>query len=51
MRAVHVEFVTTDLSVDVLIRCLSRFANRRDLPEMIISDNAKTFKAAYKILS
>ena len=45
MRAVHFEFAT-DLSVDVFNRCLRRFAARRGLPELIISDNAKTFKAA-----
>ena len=50
VRAVHLE-LATDLSVDVFIRCLRRFAARRGLPELIISDNAKTFKAADKILS
>ena len=47
MRA---EFAT-DLSVDVFIRCLRGFAARRGLPELIISDTAKMFKVAYKILS
>ena len=47
VRAVHLE-LATDLSVDVFIRCLRRFAARRGLPELIISDNAKTFKAEYK---
>ena len=50
VRSVHLE-LATDLSVDVFIRCLRRFAARRGLPELIISDNAKTFKAADKILS
>ena len=50
VRAVHLK-LATDLSVDVFIRCLRRFASRRGLPELIISDNAKTFKAADKILS
>ena len=50
VRAVHLE-LATDLSVDVFIRCLRRFAARRGLPELIISDNAKTFKAADKSLS
>ena len=48
VKAVHLE-LATDLSVDV--RCLRRFTARRGLPELIISDNAKTFKAAEKILS
>ena len=35
-----------------VLRCKGRrFAARRGLPELIISDNAKTFKAADKILS
>ena len=46
----HLE-LATDLSVDVFIRCPRRFAARRGLPELIISHNAKTFKAADKILS
>ena len=48
--ASHLE-LATDLSVDVFIRCPRRFAARRGLPELIISHNAKTFKAADKILS
>ena len=44
----HLE-LATDLSVDAFIR--RRFAARRGLPEQIISDNAKTFKATNKILS
>ena len=43
----HLE-LATDLSVDVFIRCLTRFAARRGLPELIITDNAKTFKAIDK---
>ena len=48
-RAVHLE-LATDLSADVFIRCLRRFTARRGLPEIIVSDNAKTFKAAAKVL-
>ena len=43
-RAVHLE-LATDLSADVFIRCLRRFTARRGLPEIIVSDNAKTFKS------
>lgn len=48
-RAVHLE-LSTDLSADVFIRCLKRFTARRGLPEIIVSDNAKTFKATAKVL-
>lgn len=48
-RAVHLE-LATDLSVDVFIHCLRRFTARMGLPEIIVSDNAKTFKAAAKVL-
>ncbi|XP_044166607.1 uncharacterized protein LOC122950686 [Acropora millepora] len=48
-RAVHLE-LATDLSADVFIRCLRRFTARRGLPEIIVSDNAKTFKSAAKVL-
>ena len=50
MRAGHLE-LATDLSVDVFIHYPRRFAARRGLPELTILDNAKTFKAADKILS
>ena len=49
-RAVHLE-LATDLSADVFIRCLRRFTARRGLPEIIVSDNAKTFKSAAKVLT
>ena len=48
-RAIHLE-LGTDLSADEFIRCLRRFTARRGLPEIIVSDNAKTFKSAAKIL-
>ena len=48
-RAVHLE-LATDLSADVFLGCLRRFTARRGLPEIIISDNAKTFKAAARVL-
>ena len=49
-RAVHLE-LALDLSADVFIRCLRIFLVIRGLPELIISDNATTFKAAAKTLS
>ena len=48
-RAVHQEIVPT-MNTDAFIRCLSRFCSRRGTPSMIISDNAKTFKVASKLL-
>ena len=44
-RAVHLELVP-DLSTMALLNCLRRFAARRGTPQLILSDNAKTFKAA-----
>ena len=46
-RAVHLELVE-DLTVESFIRSFRRFSARRGLPATIISDNAKTFKAASK---
>ncbi|XP_068749239.1 uncharacterized protein [Montipora capricornis] len=48
-RAVHLDLVT-DLSASTFVQCLRRFAARRGTPSLIISDNAKTFKAAEKWL-
>ncbi len=45
MRAVHLD-VVPDLSTQTFIRSLKRFCARRGLPRKIVSDNAKTFKAA-----
>ena len=47
--AVHLK-LATDLSAEVFIRCLQRFTARRGIPEIIVSDNAKAFKSAAKIL-
>ena len=44
-RAIHIEF-TPSLTTQAFIRCLRRFVARRGIPELIISDNAKTFKLA-----
>ena len=48
-RAVHLDLVT-DLSVTTFVRCLRKCAARRGAPSLIISDNAKTFKATAKLL-
>jgi hypothetical protein len=48
-RAIHLELVR-DLSADKLLRSLRRFAARRGMPSLVVSDNAKTFKASEKAL-
>ena len=44
IRAVYLELVE-DQTANALLRAFKRFASRRGIPECIISDNAKTFKA------
>ena len=44
-RAIHLELVS-DMSTDTFIRCLKRFALRREMPRKFLSDNGKSFKAA-----
>ena len=44
-RAVHLEIVT-DLSVETYLQALRRFAARRSLPRIMLSDNASTYEAA-----
>ena len=46
-RAVHLELVES-LEVESFIRCFRRFTARRGVPATVLSDNAKTFKAASK---
>ena len=48
-RAVHLELVH-DLTAATFLRCLRRFVGRRGAPKIMVSDNAKTFKAAAKAL-
>lgn len=48
-RAVHLE-LTQGVSVSAFLLAIRRFASRRGLPATILSDNAKTFKAANKEL-
>ena len=46
-RAVHLELVES-LEVESFIRCFRRLTARRGVPATVLSDNAKTFKAASK---
>ena len=44
-RAIHLETVT-DLTVDTFLLAFRRFASRRSLPQIVVSDNATTYQAA-----
>lgn len=48
-RVLHLDLVK-DLSTLTFMNCLRRFTSRRGVPTLIISDNAKTFKATEKAL-
>lgn len=48
-RALHLELVSS-LDAPTFLLCLRRFTGRRDLPKLIVSDNAKTFQASEKTL-
>ena len=48
-RALHLDLVK-DLSATKFLRCLRRFSARRGTPALIVSDNAKTFKATARAL-
>ena len=48
-RAMHLELVC-NLSAETFSGCLRKFAARRGVPNLIVSDNAKTFNAAEKAL-
>ena len=48
-RGVHLEIVL-DMTAKAFIRCYRRFTSRRGFPGRIVTDNAKTFKAAAKTL-
>ena len=50
LRAIHIELVP-DLMTNAFIRALKRFIGRRGSPSLIISDNARTFTSAYRVLS
>ena len=49
-RAVHLD-VVPDMSTTTFIRSLKRFCARRGLPCTFISDNAKTFKSAARVIA
>ena len=44
-RAIHLE-VVTDLTVDTFLLAFRRFASRRSLPQIVVSDNTTTYQAA-----
>ena len=44
-RAIHLEIVN-DLTVDMFLLSFRRFASRRSLPSVLVSDNASTFQSA-----
>ena len=44
-----VKFVL-DMTTATFLRCVKRFAARHGLPRKFLSDNAKTFKSAVKVL-
>ena len=46
-RGVHLE-LTPSLTVDSFLKAFRRFASRRGLPALLMSDNAKTYKSACK---
>ena len=49
-RATHLDIVP-DMTAQSFIRSLKRFTSRRGVPLKIVSDNAKTFKAASKAMA
>ena len=48
--AVHLELVD-EMSAEAFKRCLCKFTARRGMPNLIVSDNAKTFQATEKDLN
>ena len=49
-RAIHLE-VVPDLRSETFIRSFKCFVCRRGIPRLVVSDNAKTFKTAARVLS
>ena len=47
VRAIHLE-VVPNMTTSAFLRCLKRFAARRGLLRMFLSNNGKTFNAAAK---
>ena len=50
VRAVHIEVVDS-LSTSATLQAIRRFSARRGMPSLIVSDNAKGFVSAQKLLS
>ena len=48
-RAVHLDLVE-DMSASTFLRCFRKFVARKGTPALVVSDNAKTFKASAKYL-
>ena len=48
-RAVHLDLVE-DMSAPTFLRCFRKFVARKGTPALVVSDNAKTFKASAKYL-
>ena len=48
-RAVHLDLVP-NLNALTFLRSFKRFTSRRGVPSKVVSDNAKTFKSASKII-
>ena len=49
-RAIHLELID-DLNTLTFMNCFRRFCSRRGTPRLINTENAKTFKAANKLLN
>lgn len=49
-RAVHLD-VIPDMTAEAFLPCFRRFSGRRGFPRKMVSDNAKTIKAAAKALA
>ena len=49
-RELHLELVR-DLSAETFLCCLRQFAARRGMQDLIVSDNAKTFKASERAIT
>ena len=47
-RAIHLD-ILSNMSLEFFIRSFKRFVARRGLPRQVVSDNAKTFKAAARL--
>jgi len=49
-RAIHIE-VVNDLSTETFLLAFRRFAARKSLPQIVMSDNASTYRSAATICS